>query len=224
MAEIRLFLLGTAWAALCYQRGIFLLHAGSIKVGDAAVAFCGNSGAGKSSLVASCSAQGYSPLSDDLCRFDIPGHGLPRIYPSISRLKLWNDTLQALGLSSTGLKRDHFRLEKFHLPLFENSKPHCISLKALYLLQWGEGEPSLSRLRGTNAVRGLVHSATYRGNLLESMGRLADHWAFCRDLARRVQIWNLSRPFDWDAQKMTMNMLRGHFQQLSNSRKRDEKA
>jgi len=39
-AEIRLFLLGSAWGALCYQRGLLVLHASAVRVDGEAVASC----------------------------------------------------------------------------------------------------------------------------------------------------------------------------------------
>lgn len=50
MREVRLFLLGSAWGALCYQRGLLILHASVVHVGDSCVAFCGAMGSGKSTV------------------------------------------------------------------------------------------------------------------------------------------------------------------------------
>ena len=49
---LRLFLLGSAWGALGYQRGWLPLHASVVQIGDGAVAFCAPAGHGKSSLAA----------------------------------------------------------------------------------------------------------------------------------------------------------------------------
>lgn len=213
MAEIRLFLLGTAWAVLCYQRELFILHAAAVRINNGAVAFCGDSGAGKSSLAAQCADMGYPPVSDDLCRISLSVQGAPRVYPSTPRLKLWNDTLEAMGCSTDGLARDHFRLEKFHLPVKETGGRDALPLRAIYLLEWGE--PDLSRLKGAIAVRALVRAATYRSELLEPLGRLAQHWDFSRELVCRVQIWKWSRPRDWQAREMTTDLLLRHFQELA---------
>ena len=50
--EVRLFLLGSAWGALCYQRGLFPLHTSMVQIGNGVVAFCGATGTGKSTLAA----------------------------------------------------------------------------------------------------------------------------------------------------------------------------
>src|SRR5262249_592641 len=46
--DAEIFLLGPAWASLCHQRGLLPLHASAIRTGHGLVAFCGHSGAGKS--------------------------------------------------------------------------------------------------------------------------------------------------------------------------------
>nr|HMQ52593.1 hypothetical protein [Anaerolineae bacterium] len=111
-AELRLFLLGTAWSALCYQRGILALHASVIWVNEQAIAFCGPSGAGKSSLAAGFVARGYPLIGDDLCCFDFAAGGA-QVYPSAPRLKLWREALTNLGWPGEHLPRDHFRFDKF---------------------------------------------------------------------------------------------------------------
>jgi len=98
--EVRLFLLGSAWGALCYQRGLFPLHASMVRVGSGVVAFCGAPGAGKSTLAAWLASRGYRLVVDDLCRVDLSVPEPPRVWPSVPRLKLWRAALSALGWSA----------------------------------------------------------------------------------------------------------------------------
>jgi len=65
--NVRCFLLGSALAALCHQRGIYPLHANAIQFGDRAFIFAGPSGAGKSTLAFYFNNQGCRVLSDDVC-------------------------------------------------------------------------------------------------------------------------------------------------------------
>lgn len=214
--EVRLFLLGSAWGALCYQRGILALHSSVVQVGDGAVAFCGPTGSGKSSVAARLVARGFPLVADDLCRFDPSGEHA-RVYPASPRLKLWRDALDWMGWSADGLERDHFRLDKFHLlsgvsgatfQAADNSS--ALPLRAIYLLEWGE--IGLTRLTGVTALRLLVESGTYRGELLEPMGRLGEHWERCADLARRVPIFQFVRPNDRSSPDHATEALVGHIQ------------
>src|SRR5262249_50391387 len=110
---VRRWLLGQIWAVLCYQRDLLVLHASVVETGGSAVAFCGLSGAGKSTLAAWLIEAGGRLVSDDLCRFETTEPGLPSVWPSAPCLKLWLDTIEALGWPNEGLERDHFRLDKF---------------------------------------------------------------------------------------------------------------
>lgn len=192
--EVRLFLLGSAWATLCYQRGLLPLHASLVSTRGGALALCGPSGAGKSTLAASLSRLGHTVVGDDLCRALVGGDGQPLVWPGTPRLKLWNEALEALRWDRDGLERDHFRLEKFHVPLAAAGAREPVPLQAVCLLEWGE--EGLARLSGKDALRRFVSAATYRGDLLASAGRVETHWARCLDLVGRVPVYRLSRPRD----------------------------
>ncbi len=210
--EVRLFLLGSAWGALCYQRGILALHSSVVEVGGRAVAFCGATGAGKSSLAAALIARGYRCVCDDLCRFEV-FDGQARVYPAAPRLKLWRDTLERMGKTVDGLERDHIRMDKFHTTLDRSgvtSGP--LALGALYLLEWGA--PGIDRLTGLNALCHFISAATYRGELLEPMGQVAAHWERCAALAERVPVYQFSRPRDWSGFDTTAEMLIQHWQSV----------
>ncbi len=213
--EARLFLLGSAWGILCYQRELLVLHTSVVQVRDQAVAFCGASGSGKSSVAAWLAGQGYPPVGDDLCRIEL-GAEEPRVYPSAPRLKLWRDTLAKLGWRDDDLERDHFRMDKYHVPTepgAAQSDPPALTaslrLRAIYLLAWGE--LGITRLTGLAALRGLVESATYRGELLESLGQVAAHWQRCAMLARGVPVYQFTRPFDWATMETAMQRLLAHW-------------
>jgi len=212
--ETRLFLLGSAWGALCYQRDILALHASVVEVQGQAVAFCGVSGAGKSSIAAWLVAQGYPLIGDDLCHFTSSPHA--GVYPAIPRLKLWRNALDHLGWETEGLQRDHFRMEKFHVgalagqdlsrAAITQAAAHApVPLRAIYLLSWGE--LGIVRLTGLAALSQLIESATYRGELLEPMGAMAAHWQRCFALARHVPVYRFTRPTDWSAMPAAMQTL-----------------
>lgn len=192
--EVRLFLLGSAWGALCYVRGLLPLHASLVECDGGAIAICGPSGSGKSTLAAALSRLGHRVLGDDLCRAALGDDGDALVWPGAPRLKLWSEALAALDWSRADLERDHFRIDKFHVPLEASPSPDPVPLRALYLLEWGEAR--LAPLEGKEALRRLVASATYRSDLLSATGRVESHWQLCLDLVRRVPVRLLSRPRD----------------------------
>jgi len=115
--DIRVFLLGTVFAALCFQRGVLPLHASAIDMDGQALLISGVSGAGKSTLAAAFSARGYRLLSDDLCAVTINEPQGVLVYPAFPRVKLWKDTASQLQIPTDGLERSRMELEKVHLPI-----------------------------------------------------------------------------------------------------------
>lgn len=189
--ELRLFLLGSAWGILCYQRGLFAVHASAVQVGDEAVLFCGLQGKGKSTMTAWLAARGYGLVSDDLCCITLASDAKPIVYPSTQRLRLWRDTLAAFGWDSGNLERDHFRLDKYLLPWTERVMLDPLPIRSIYVLEWGELH--LQRLNGLNALQKFVVAATYRGEALTEMGLSAAYWQRCLELLQTVPIWELQR-------------------------------
>lgn len=207
--EVRLFLLGTAWGVLCYQRGMFVLHAGSVGVRNHAMLFCAHQQMGKSTMTAWLTTHGHNMLSDDLSCVEMSQTDLPSVYQSSQRIRLWSDSLDSLNWSHKKMERDHFRYDKFQLTWCceKNEKP--MPIKAIYLLNWGELK--LEKLSGMNALERFVAAATYRGEILEKMGLSGTYWQRCLDLVRQVQVWELTRPRDLSIMKDVLVLLEDHW-------------
>lgn len=217
-AELRLFLLGSAWGALGYQRGWFPLHASVVQIDDGAVAFCAPSGSGKSSLAAWLVAKGCPLVSDDLCRLDVTGDQPPRVWRSAPRLKLWQDALMALDWQGKALCRDQMRVNKFHLPapMYQSPKDkqaQPLPLRALYVLTWGE-EFAIQALRGLHAVQTVIDAATYRSEFVAELGQPAVYWQQTIDLVRHVPVFRLQRPRDWRTMAAVGETLIEHVKKL----------
>lgn len=202
--EIRSFLLSSAWAAVLYQRGLHPLHASVIQTPYGAVAFCGPSGSGKSSLAAFLSEQGHALISDDLSRVDAEA-GRIHVWPGPARFKLWRDTLEGLGWCANGFEPDCFRMEKFHVPHLSTMRRHPARLRAIYLLAWGE--MALTRLRGSAAMHGLVNAAIFRPRWLDPMGLREIWWRHCATIAGNVPVHLLQRPKDWSSMRPVHELL-----------------
>ena len=215
LRSVRAFLLGSALGAFYHLRGLPALHASAVQMGNSAVAFCGESGAGKSTLAALLNARGHTLVGDDLCRIGFSEGGRPFVHRSASRLKLWRESLAMLGREGEPFERDHARMEKFHVPSAGTSQNGRLPLSALYLPVWGG--LALTRLSGLPALRRLVGAATYRGDLLEPMGRLGGYWSGCVELLQHVPLWEFSRPKDADQAEAGIAFLEA--QVLENTRR-----
>jgi hypothetical protein len=98
-AQVRIHLLTICMAAALMQRGRLLLHASGILHRGRAWLFAGDSGSGKSSVVAELRRRGYRFLTDDTCVIEPPpgGAARPIAHPSYPMLKLTAETLDKIG-------------------------------------------------------------------------------------------------------------------------------
>jgi len=208
--QLRLFLLGSAWCALCYQRGFLAIHAGAVQIGNGAVLLCAKQGKGKSTMTAWMVSKGHGLISDDLCCVDTSERGRPAVYPSTQRLRLCDDALEELGWKNKEFKKDYYKTEKHLVPWPVKPLTHAIPLRTIYLLEWGE--LNLVRLSGINALKRFITSATYRGGLIHRMGISSSYWQQCLDIIETVPIWELSRPKNLQNMDEVVETLESHLQ------------
>jgi hypothetical protein len=206
--RLRLFLIGSAWGTLLYQRALFPLHGSAVRTEKGAVLFCGRRGQGKSTLATYLRERGYEPISDDLCRVTIPEDGSPLVYPSAPVFKLWGDSAHELGLNRDELLPDHSRSDKFHYVRPNGTVPPPLPVWAVYLVTWGD--VGFERLRGFSALNRFFAAATWRGELLVSTGDPAGHIRNCAELLRRIPLWEFRRPRDFAAIAATTDALMAH--------------
>jgi hypothetical protein len=85
--------------------GFVVFHASAVQVGDGVLAVLGQSGQGKSTLAASFAAEGYPLLTDDclVVRWD-EGAGQWLAQPSYQSVRLWPDSVGALGIPDSELR------------------------------------------------------------------------------------------------------------------------
>ncbi len=197
-ARLRVFLMGSALAALAVQRGLLFLHGSAVRLAGRTIALCGPAGSGKSSLAAALLARGASFVCDDLGRFDVDA-GRAVVYPSTPRLKLSPETLAALDWRPDGCARVFPGARKFHVPQTLDDAWSPVPLDAICVLDWDGNPVCVTRLSGREALQALVAAATYRPGMLDAHGRLGHHWAQCVELTAAVPVYRLTRARTWDA-------------------------
>lgn len=179
--DLSLFLLGTCFGVLCHQRGLLPLHASCVTFGDGAVAFAGESGAGKSTIAAILLRHGARLVSDDVTVIDTQAPGGPVVLPSFPRQKLWRDTLTALDIPPGSPLRTTAALEKFDQRVGEDFHAAPIRLSkiiSVYRFKTFK-EAGLSPVHGIKAFD-LLQEHIYRfraANLLGLGNQLFAHTA-----------------------------------------------
>jgi hypothetical protein len=197
-ALVRLFILGSVMAIVCHQRGLIPLHASAIEYAGEAIAFVGHPGDGKSTLAAHCLAHGPVRLiADDLVAVFFDQSGRPWVNPGMPSVKLWRDTLEALGRSSEGLQRDWFRADKFHLPICVQRSERPLPLSRIYVLAEDDdaGPGRIEPIKGAAAAAALiVHTSGIEK--LVGMSDRPGHFAMTAQLAAKISVRLLARRRD----------------------------
>jgi hypothetical protein len=155
-------LTGTIQAVLWHQRGLLPLQASAVTIGGRAVALCGPPASGKSTLAAMLAAKGCAAVADGVCLVDVREGEPVSVLPGCTRLRLWADALERLGIASTALPRALTGRDTFFLDCGSPVPRARSALGAVVVLSRGEClRVELERVRGTLAVNSLyfvVHS------------------------------------------------------------------
>ncbi|WP_421697596.1 hypothetical protein [Ancylobacter sp.] len=195
-SEIRLFLLGSVLGLVCHQRSLLPLHASSVVIEGGAVAFCGPSGMGKSTLALRFARRGHAVVSDDVCVLDT---GTPaRVRPSFPRLKLWRDALEDAALPTEGLERNRRGQNKFHFIEADAGVRAPVPLRALFLLRWAaRGEPEgIERLSAPLDILAAVEAETFRPQIGRALGAETSMFHVRALIAGTVPVYTLRRQPD----------------------------
>lgn len=97
-------LMGPILSFAAALRGTLCIHAGSVVIDGRAYLVAGPRGAGKSTTTVALGLLGYPILGDDVAAIGPQSSGYP-VHPAYPRLRLWEDSAQALGWTGDALPR-----------------------------------------------------------------------------------------------------------------------
>ena len=201
LANVRLFLLGSAMGMLIHQRGLLPLHGNAIEIGGKAVAFVGHSGAGKSTLAAWFHDHGYRILSDDVSVVRFDESGMPMLSAGIPRLRLWREAIEASGRVADAYERSYAgdeSYDKYDVPVGAAATVDgALPLALVYSLRKGD-QFGIERLGPVDSAE-VLFANTYRGAYLDHTETNQLHWQACLKLIERLPIFNLYRPWSLDS-------------------------
>jgi hypothetical protein len=211
--NLRLYLLGSAFAAILHQRSLLPLHANAVVVEGRAIGFMGHPGAGKSTLAAWFHDRGFDVLADDVCVVTPGPDGHPLAHPGIPRLRLWREALEAGGRDASAYERSFDDMDKYTVPTDLERLLPAVPLSHLYLLEKAEDEPSVTRLEGSAAVEAMIAN-TYRGAYVRMMGLTCQHLLACAELARTVPVFRARRRWGYESFDAEGAALEAHARRL----------
>jgi hypothetical protein len=169
-----------------------------VRIDDGAVAFCGASGVGKSTMAAGFQRHGYPVLADDVTVIDLFAPGGPVVMPSFPRIKLWRNAIDSFGVSTDGLERSRPTIEKFHVRTEESFVITPTRLTAVYHLHETRdgGREGITEVRGLAAIRD-TYSNVYRRRIGQSLSSPEALLNAVGRLCESVPIMRLGRERDF---------------------------
>jgi len=192
------YLLGQALSFALIKQGFDPLHATTVAIDGAAVAFLGESGFGKSSLGAALVQAGHRLLTDDLLVL-AEGDGGFIAHPGPPRLKLFPEMAwHVLGPQARGTPIADMTA-KLVIPLADRQTLRsALPLKAIYVLAPPAGDPrdpariTIRRMSKRQACLALLRN-TFNTAVTDS-GRLRRQFAFAGSVAAAVPVKRIAYP------------------------------
>lgn len=192
-ADIRLFLLGSAFGALVHQRGMLPMHGSSISICGKAYIFSGISGVGKSTLAAGLMNRGYELLSDDISVVSVDETKHPIVFAGYPGVKLWADSLTKLGKDPENYQRVRTKLNKHHLHAQGQYHSEALLLGGVYILQTKNTDGiQMESLKGIEKFNALKNN-TYRLNFIKGLGNTESHFNHISTLASHCPVKRIIR-------------------------------
>ena len=210
--DVRAWLLGNIFVALCHQRGLLPLHACAVSSEpvngrQGVAAFLAHAGQGKSSLAAHLAQRGLRVLADDVCLIDPTPADEILVTPSTPWLKLWRNSLQNLGRQAEGLERVLSEHDKYRLPLEVAWKREPI--RKLVFLESNEESSSAIRMEEVPRVKAvpLLMNLTHQAYVLEATGQLQETFLRCSRVLSQARAYRLIRPWGLDHMQSTADLV-----------------
>ncbi|GGD73200.1 hypothetical protein GCM10010911_33810 [Paenibacillus nasutitermitis] len=191
--KIRLYVLGTCMGILLLQRGILPLHGSAVAIDGKAYAIVGHSGAGKSTLATVLLNMGFQLLSDDVIPLVLAHDHTAIIFPSYPQQKLWQDSMDKLGMNGDGCQPLFDREQKFAVPVQSRFRHEPMPLGGVFELVCDESGPGIQAVEGLERFHTLLRH-TFRRSVMEQMGLMEWHFGMLVRFVNQLPVHRIVRP------------------------------
>jgi len=199
--DIAPFILSTGFAAILHQRHVLAFHAATVAWRGRAIALCGPTGVGKSTLAAALCRVGAGFVGDDIA--PVHNDGIPMVWPDGRQHRLWADAIEHMALAARQGPPIRAHMHKYHVApsIPQTELREAIPLAALILLRTPEPmalpvPPRIERLNLADAAP-LLRKEVYRAALARRMGHDALLFTQIAALLGRVSVFRLERALDF---------------------------
>ncbi|MFC0216451.1 aldolase [Paenibacillus chartarius] len=194
---VRLYVLGSCMGALLLQRRLLPLHGSAVEIDGKAYAVVGDSGAGKSTLASVFIHNGYRLISDDIIAVSISQEEkVPIAIPSYPQQKLWQESLEHLGVAERPYEPIFGRETKYSVPVATSFREDPLPLAGIFILEKAEGmdgaAPVIRPLGKLERIQTLF-THTYRQFLVPRMDLQEWHFTTSVQLLRHCTMHSLKR-------------------------------
>ncbi|CAH1222693.1 hypothetical protein PAECIP111892_05176 [Paenibacillus auburnensis] len=191
---VRLYILGSCMGVLLMQKKILPLHGSALVLDNKAYALVGRSGAGKSTLASYLMDQGHLLVSDDVIPVMVQ-EGQPLAVPGYPQQKLWQQSLDYMGMNSS-LYRPLFEREtKFAVPVHDRFQAEPLPLAGIFELAVSEeeGPVTVQPISGMERFHTLFNH-TYQKAMVDRIGIREWHFGMLASFVNRLPMYRMTRP------------------------------
>jgi hypothetical protein len=190
---IRLYILGTCMGILLMQRKILPLHGSVFEANGKAYAIVGDSGAGKSTLASVFLKEGFKLLSDDVIAIAFLDNKTPYVIPSYPQQKLWENSLNKIGMPSLDYKPLFERETKYAIPIHTQFRETPLPLSGIFELEMiDRGSVHIEQVKGVEGVKTL-YTHTYRNFIIPQLGLQEWHFDISTKIINNIDMYKLQR-------------------------------
>lgn len=194
----RVYVLTITMAALLMQRGRFLLHASGVVHRGRIHLFMGESGSGKSSLMAELRRRGFTPFTDDVCVLSRDGDATDpvKVHASYPMMKLLPESMAAIDDARYGFGHriwpDEEKYGQFFHGEFVTEALPVGSIQILNPEKDHEGGYRSDPVSGVSGFR-LLSEHTYRSQFMREVALAAAHAGLLSRLLTEVPVRKVTR-------------------------------
>ena len=208
LGDLRPFVLSSGFGAICIQQDLVLLHASAVAIGSGAVAFAGPSGAGKSTLLGAFVAAGHTAIADDLSLIEPGPEQTARLRAAPGYLRLWPDSVRALGFEDRPAIPEFSWSSKVQLSLDTTAADDPWPLSAICVLTGEQADiPSIEPIDTAAAIAALAQQF-FRPHYIRPLGKLASLLPQLGKIVATTRVFRISRSTSYDHVRTMIEAIR----------------
>ncbi|MCF8218163.1 MAG: hypothetical protein K9I29_05545 [Bacteroidales bacterium] len=204
--DIAAFLLGLIMAQVLHMDRYLTLHAGSLNIGGQTILIAGNSGAGKSSLLAELLKRGATLITDDVSPVRQTDQSFT-IEPGHANIRLWADAARKSGFPFSDKNRIRPADDKYWIPVPEKFSGTSQEITNLFILK--NKRSSDVCFQNVNGIKKMeeLKAINFRKVFIRLLNREKEFFEQSTKFANTINIHNITRPEGYYANQIAERII-----------------